>query len=72
MKIKIDIDIDDLLRYTSFEEDKEIAKKFISEARDEDVVNEVIDRCLVENVLDELNESTIEEIFGKYGFVREE
>ena len=72
MKIKIDIDIDDLLRYTSFEEDKEIAKKFISEARDEDVVNEVIDRCLVENVLDELNESTIEEIFGKYGFIRKE
>ena len=72
MKIKIDIDIDDLLRYTSYEEDKEIAKKFISEARDEDVVNEVIDRCLVEDVLNELNESTLDEIFEKYGFVRKE
>lgn len=72
MKIKIDIDTDDLLRYTSSKEDEEIAKEIISRARDEDVVNEVIDRCLVEDVLDELNESTIEEIFGKYGFVRKE
>lgn len=72
MKIKVEIDIDDLTKYTSYQEDAEIAKHFISEARDEDVVNEVIDRCLVENVLDELKESTIEEIFGKYGFVRKE
>ena len=72
MKIKIDIDTDDLFKYTSYQEDEEIAKEIISKARDEDVVNEVIDRCLVEDVLDELNESTIEEIFGKYGFVRKE
>ena len=72
MKIKVDIDIDDLTKYTSNQEDKEIAKHFISEATDEDIVNEAINRCLVEDVLDELNESTIEEIFGKYGFVRKE
>lgn len=72
MIIKIDINTDDLMKYTSYEEDKEIAKQFISEASDKDVVDEVINRCLVEDVLDELNESTIEEIFGKYGFVRKE
>ena len=42
MKIKVDIDIDDLMRYTSSVEDREIAKHFISEAIDEDIVNEVI------------------------------
>lgn len=43
MKIKIDIDTDDLFIYTSYNEDEEIAKEIISKARDEDVVNEVID-----------------------------
>ena len=72
MKIKIDIDTDDLLIYTSFKEDQEFAKQFLSYATDEDIINELLYRNLVSDAVDELSECEKEDLFSKYGYEKDE
>lgn len=71
MKIKVEIDSEDLLKYTSAHEDRELAKELMYNLKDEDLVNEVLSREIVSDVLDELSERELEEIMAEYGFVKD-
>lgn len=72
MKIKVEIDSSDLLTYTTAEEDEQLAKEMLHLIKDDVLVNEIVDRELVADVLDELSERELEEIMAEYGFIKEE
>lgn len=72
MKIKVEIDSEDLLRFTTPREDREFIKEMLENASDEDLVNEIINRELVSDVLNELNERELEELLAEYEYIKEE
>ena len=55
MKVKVEIDTDDILEFTSRYEESEIANSFLDKTSDEALVSEVVSRGLIEEVLDEVN-----------------
>lgn len=72
MKIKVEIDSEDLLRFTTASEDEQLAKEMLYNVKNEDLVNEIISRELVSEILNELNERELEELLAEYGYVKEE
>jgi hypothetical protein len=66
MKVKIEIDTSDILRYTSYKEDQEIAKEFIENLSDEDIINEVLNRGILEDIIEELTEDQQRELLKQY------
>lgn len=72
MKIKVEIDSEDLLRFTTASEDRQFIKEMVENASDEVLVDEIISRELVSDVLDELTEIELEELLAEYGYIKEE
>lgn len=72
MKIKVEIDSEDLLRFTTASEDRQFIKEMVENASDEVLVDEIISRELVSDVLDELNERELEKLLAEYGYIKEE
>lgn len=72
MKIKVEIDSEDLLKFTTVSEDEQLAKEMLNNVKDEDLVNEIISRELVSDVLNELTERELEELLAEYGYIKEE
>ena len=72
MKIKVEIDSEDLLRFTTASEDRQFIKEMVENASDEVLVDEIISRELVSDVLNELNERELEELLAEYGYIKEE
>lgn len=76
MKIKVEIDTDDLFDYTSSKEDEEIAKEILPKASNEALIDEVVDRKLGDDVFAQLSKeeqiSIISYYAEDYGFVREQ
>ena len=66
MKVKIEIDTSDILKYTSFKEDQEIAKEFIENLSDEDIIHEVLNRGILEDIIEELTENQQRELLKQY------
>lgn len=72
MKLKVEIDSEDLFKYTTAAEDEQLAKEMLYSIKDGDLVNEILSREIVSDVLDELNERELEQLLAEYGFVKEE
>lgn len=72
MKIKVEIDSEDLLRFTTASEDRQFIKEMVENASDEVLVDEIISRELVSDVLNELNERELEKLLAEYGYIKEE
>lgn len=72
MKIKVEIDSEDLLRFTTASEDEQFIKEMLENASDKVLVDEIISRELVSDVLNELNERELEELLAEYGYIKEE
>lgn len=72
MKIKVEIDSEDILRFTTASEDEQLVKEMLENASDKVLVDEIISRELVSDVLDELNERELEELLAEYGYIKEE
>lgn len=72
MKIKVEIDSEDLLRFTTASEDRQFIKEMVENASDEVLVDEIISRELVSDVLNELTEKELEELLAEYGYIKEE
>lgn len=72
MKIKVEIDSEDLLRFTTASEDEQFIKEILENASDKVLVDEIFKRMLVYDVLNELNERELEELLAEYGYIKEE
>lgn len=72
MKIKVEIDSKDLLMFTTQSEDREFIKEMVENASDDVLVDEIISRELVSDVLNELTERELEELLAEYGYIKEE
>lgn len=72
MKIKVEIYSEDLLRFTTASEDRQFIKEMVENASDEVLVDEIISRELVSDVLNELTEKELEELLAEYGYIKEE
>ena len=72
MKIKVEIDSKDLLMFTTQSEDREFIKEMVENASDDVLVDEIISRELVSDVLNELTEKELEETFAEYGYIKKE
>lgn len=72
MKLKIEIDSEDLFRFTTAREDREFIKEMVENASDDVLVDEIISRELVSDVLNELTEKELEELLAEYGYIKEE
>lgn len=72
MKLKIEIDSDDLTVYTSAKEDTELAKEFIKFADDCTIIEEAINRDLITDILDELNTNDLEIVLRKFEYILKE
>lgn len=72
MKIKVEIDSEDLLRFTTASEDRQFIKEMVENASDDVLVDEIISRELVSDVLNELTEKELEELLAEYGYIKEE
>lgn len=72
MKIKVEIDSEDLLKFTTAKEDEQLAKEMVENASDEILVDEIVKRMLVYDVLNELTEKERKETFAEYGYIKEE
>lgn len=66
MIIKVDIDTDNLLEHTTRQQDEKIGAQFIRGATDEVVIDELVSRGLVEDVLETLTKDEIEKLFEKF------
>lgn len=76
MKVKVEIDTDDLFEYTTSKEDEEIANEILPKASNEALIDEVVDRKLGDDVFAQLSKeeqiSIISYYAEDYGFVRQE
>ena len=72
MKIKVEIDSEDLFRFTTRSEDEQFIKEMLENASDEVLIDEIISRELVSDVLNELNERELEELLAEYKYIKEE
>lgn len=72
MKLKVEIDSEDIFRFTTASEDEQLAKEMLYNVKDEDLVNEIISRELISDVLNELTEKELEELLAEYGYIKEE
>ena len=72
MKIKVEIDSEDLLKFTTASEDEQLAKEMLGNASDDVLVDEIFKRMLVYDVLNELTEKEREETFAEYGYIKKE
>lgn len=72
MKIKVEIDSEDLLRFTTASEDEQFIKEMLENASDKVLVDEIFKRMLVYDVLNELTEKELEELLAEYGYIKEE
>ena len=76
MKVKVEIDTDDLFDYTTSKEDEEIANEILPKASNEALIDEVVDRKLGDDVFAQLSKeeqiSIISYYAEDYGFVRQE
>ena len=72
LKVKIEIDPSDLTRFTSAKEDREIARLFMDNLTDDDVVEMVKDKGLFREVLDEIAEGELEKILSDYGYYKKD
>lgn len=68
MKLRVEIDSEELLKYTTAREDSELAEELIGNAKDEVIIEEVFNRQLVSDVLDRMNMRELEEMLAEYGF----
>lgn len=72
MKIKVEIDSEDLLGFTTASEDEQFIKEMLENASDKVLVDEIFKRMLVYDVLNELTEKELEELLAEYGYIKEE
>jgi hypothetical protein len=72
MKIKVEIDSEDILRFTTASEDEQFIKEMLENVSDEILVDEIFKRMLIYDVLSELTEKELEETFAEYGYIKEE
>ena len=72
MKLKIEIDSNDLTDYTSAKEDTELAKEFIKFADDYTIIEEAINRDLITDILEELNTNDLEIVLRKFEYILKE
>lgn len=70
MKILVEIDTGNLLNNTTAQQDEEIADSLISCASCEAVVNAVIEKGVVDEVLAALSEADRENLFSTYGYCK--
>lgn len=69
MIVKVNIDTDDIFSFTSRAEDEIIARDFIQHATDEDLIDEIISRGLICDVIEVLDENSRVDIFDYFGYV---
>lgn len=72
MKLRVEIDSKELLKYTTAREDSELAEELIGNVKDEVIIEEVFNRHLVSDVLDKMNVRELEEMLAEYGFTKGE
>lgn len=72
LKVKIEIDPSDLTMFTTAKEDREIARLFMDNLTDDDVVEMVKDKGLFREVLDEIAEGELEKILSDYGYCKKD
>lgn len=72
MKLRVEIDSKDLFKYTTAREDEELAEELIGEATDDCLIEEILKRHLVSDVLDRMNVRELEEMLAEYGFTKGE
>lgn len=72
MKLRVEIDSKELLKYTTAREDSGLAEELIGYIKDEVIIEEVFNRHLVSDVLDKMNVRELEEMLAEYGFTKGE
>lgn len=72
MKLRVEIDSKELLKYTTAREDSELAEELIGNVKDEVIIEEVFNRHLVSDVLDKMMLRELEEMLAEYGFTKGE
>lgn len=72
MKLRVEIDSKELLKYTTAREDSELAEELIGNVKDEVIIEEVLNRHLVSDVLDSIDVRELEEMLAEYGFTKGE
>lgn len=66
MKVKVEIDSDDIFNYTTSKENYEIADSIIARASDDALIEEVLERDLAFKILNKLDDSELEEIYKEF------
>lgn len=72
MKVKVEIDTDDLLLGMTRSETEAFADELIFRATDDAIVEEVIERDLMDGILDILGEGVLIALLEPYGFIKKE
>lgn len=68
MKVKVEIDVEDIFDNTTAAEDKKILRQMVERCDDATLVDEVISRELFEDVLRELSEDQLREMLNDFGY----